>query len=73
MVAQVCLSMCAQRSRMPVRARVFFSRGRYNGVRAVQRDVDAFLQWYNRERPHQGHANRGLTPAERMRELGCPA
>jgi transposase InsO family protein len=58
---------------MPVRARVFFSRGRYNGVRAVQRDVDAFLQWYNRERPHQGHANRGLTPAERMRELGCPA
>lgn len=53
--------------------RVFFSRGRYNGVRAVQRDVDAFLGWYNRERPHQGHANRGLTPADRMRELGCPA
>ena len=52
--------------------RVFFSRGRYNGVRVVQRDVDAFLGWYNRERPHQGHANRGLTPADRMRELGCP-
>jgi hypothetical protein len=30
------------------------------------------LGWYNREQPHQGHANRGLTPADRIRELACP-
>lgn len=51
--------------------RVFFSRARYNGIKALQRDVDAFLEWFRFERPNASHANHGLTPALRMTELGC--
>lgn len=53
------------------RFRVFFSRARHNGIKALQRDVDAFLEWFRFERPNASRANHGFTPALRMTELGC--
>lgn len=34
----------------------------------IQRDLDAFLRYYNLERSHQGYRLRGRTPAQALRE-----
>jgi hypothetical protein len=35
----------------------------YEGVDEMQNDVDRYLKSYNTERPHQGRAMNGRTPA----------
>ena len=34
----------------------------------IQRDLDAFLRYYNLERSHQGYRLKGRTPAQALRE-----
>lgn len=34
----------------------------YESLEALQEDLDAWLEYYNRERPHQGYRNRGKRP-----------
>lgn len=40
----------------------------YESVELLQRDLDEWLYYYNRERPHQGYRNMGRRPIERMDE-----
>ena len=35
----------------------------YDGIEAMQKDLDAYLVRYNTERPHQGRGIKGRTPA----------
>jgi transposase InsO family protein len=35
-------------------------------VEALQRDLEEWLYYYNRERPHQGYRNMGRRPIERI-------
>ena len=37
-------------------------------VAEIQRDLDAFMTYYNLERSHQGYRLRGRTPAQALRE-----
>ena len=34
----------------------------------IQRDLDAFLRYYNLERSHQGYRLKGRTPTQALRE-----
>lgn len=43
--------------------RVAFRRTYYTGVNQLERDLQAYLHFYNRERPHQGYRLQGRTPA----------
>jgi transposase InsO family protein len=43
--------------------RVAFRRRYFTSRSAVQRSLDAFLHFYNHERPHHGYRLRGHTPA----------
>ena len=43
--------------------RVEFRRHYFTSARALQRSVDRFLAFYNRQRPHRGYRLRGRTPA----------
>ena len=43
--------------------RVAFRRTYYTHVRQLERDLQAYLRFYNRERPHQGYRLQGRTPA----------
>jgi len=40
----------------------------YESVEVLQRDLDEWLYYYNRERPHQGYRNMGRRPIERIDE-----
>jgi transposase InsO family protein len=40
----------------------------YESVEVLQRDLDEWLIYYNRERPHQGYRNMGRRPIERVGE-----
>ncbi|RMD63816.1 IS481 family transposase, partial [Candidatus Parcubacteria bacterium] len=44
--------------------RVKFRERFYESVEALQRDLDAWLAFHNRERPHLGYRNRGRRPYE---------
>ena len=44
--------------------RVKFRERFYESVEALQKDLDAWLRFYNRERPHLGYRNQGRTPYE---------
>ena len=44
--------------------RVKFRERFYGSVEALQEDLDAWLAFYNRERPHLGYWNQGRTPYE---------
>ena len=35
---------------------------RYDSIAELQEGIDKRIEWYNTERPHFGHINRGLTP-----------
>ena len=43
--------------------RVAFRRHYFTNRTALQRSLEAFMQSYNHERPHQGYRLRGRTPA----------
>ena len=43
--------------------RVEFCRHYFTSARALQRSLDRFLAFYNRQRPHRGYRLRGRTPA----------
>jgi len=43
--------------------RVAFRRTYYTSVGQLERDLQAYLRFYNRERPHQGYRLQGRTPA----------
>jgi transposase InsO family protein len=43
--------------------RVAFRRRYFTSRAALQRSLDAFMRFYNHERPHQGYRLRGRTPA----------
>ena len=43
--------------------RVEFRRHYFTSARALQRSLDRFLAFYNRQRPHRGYRLRGRTPA----------
>ena len=38
----------------------------YESVEVLQRDLDEWLVYYNRKRPHQGYRNMGRRPIERV-------
>ena len=40
----------------------------YESVEALQSDLDAWLTYYNNERPHQGYRNRGKRPTDTINE-----
>ena len=40
----------------------------YESLEALQEDLDAWLEYYNRERPHQGYRNRGKRPYDTVTE-----
>ncbi len=40
----------------------------YESVDALQTDLDAWLAYYNTERPHQGYRNQGKRPMDRLEE-----
>jgi len=40
----------------------------YESVEVLQRDLDEWLHYYNRERPHQGYRNMGRRPIERIED-----
>jgi len=40
----------------------------YVGIAEIQRDLDAFMRYYNLERSHQGYRLKGRTPAQALRE-----
>ncbi|PYM79618.1 MAG: hypothetical protein DME09_21005 [Candidatus Rokuibacteriota bacterium] len=44
--------------------RIEFRRQYFTSRRAMQRSLDAFMKFYNEQRPHQGYRLRGRTPAE---------
>ena len=44
--------------------RVKFRERFYESVEALQKDLDAWLAFYNRERPHLGYRTHGPTPYE---------
>ena len=44
--------------------RVKFRERLVESVEALQKDLDAWLAFYNRERPHLGYRNQGRTPYE---------
>jgi hypothetical protein len=41
---------------------VAFRRTFYESVDQLQRDLDTYLEFYNRERAHQGYRTKGRTP-----------
>ena len=41
----------------------------YESLEPLQRDLDAWLQHYNEERPHQGYRNMGKRPMDTLREF----
>jgi transposase InsO family protein len=43
--------------------RVAFRRHYFTSRAALQRSLEAFMRYYNTERPHQGYRVRGRTPA----------
>jgi hypothetical protein len=43
--------------------RVAFRRTYYTNVGQLERDLQAYLRFHNRERPHQGYRLQGRTPA----------
>jgi len=43
--------------------RVAFRRTYYTSLGQLERDLQAYLRFYNRERPHLGYRLRGRTPA----------
>ena len=43
--------------------RIAFRREYFISRRALQQSLDAFLQFYNHDRTHQGYRLRGRTPA----------
>jgi transposase len=43
--------------------RIAFRRQYFTGRRALQRSLDSFVQFYNRQRSHRGYRLRGRTPA----------
>ena len=43
--------------------RVAFRRTYYRSIAHLERDLQAYLRFYNRERPHQGYRLQGRTPA----------
>ena len=45
-----------------------FRRKLYESVEALQRDLEEWLIYYNRERPHQGYRNIGRRPLEKIEE-----
>jgi len=53
--------------RMAFRRRYFTRRSQ------LARSLEAFLDFYNHQRPHQGYRTRGRTPAETFYGLGSPA
>jgi transposase InsO family protein len=44
--------------------RIQFRRQYFTGRLAMQRTLDAFMMFYNEQRPHQGYRLRGRTPAD---------
>jgi len=44
--------------------RIAFRRQYFTSRRAMQHSLDAFMTFYNEQRPHQGYRLRGRTPAE---------
>jgi transposase InsO family protein len=48
--------------------RMAFRTKLYETVEALQTDLDAWLAYYNYERPHQGYRNLGKRPFERIEE-----
>jgi Integrase core domain len=40
----------------------------YLSITEIQRDLDAFMHFYNLERSHQGYRLNGRTPAQALRE-----
>jgi transposase InsO family protein len=45
-----------------------FRRKLYESVEALQQDLDEWLGYYNRERPHQGYRNMARRPIQRIDE-----
>ena len=41
----------------------------YTGVEELQADLDAWLLYYNTERPHQGYRNMGRRPMDTVNEF----
>ena len=44
--------------------RIQFRRQYFTTPAAMQRTLDAFMKFYNEQRPHQGYRLRGRTPAD---------
>ena len=44
--------------------RIRFRERFYDSVEALQKGLDQWLRFYNRERPHLGYQNQGRTPYE---------
>lgn len=49
--------------------RIAFRETFYEGVEALQEDLDQWLLHYNRERPHRGYRNRGKRPLDTILEF----
>jgi transposase InsO family protein len=49
--------------------RIAFRTKYYETVEALQDDLDAWLVYYNTERPHQGYRNRGKRPIDTVNEF----
>ena len=47
--------------------RIAFRRQYFTSRQAMQRSLDAFMTFYNEQRPHQGYRPRGRTPIELFR------
>lgn len=45
----------------------------YESVEALQADLDAWLKFYNEERPHRGYRNMGKRPVDTINEFTAPA
>ncbi|HKV46018.1 MAG TPA: hypothetical protein VJT32_15310 [bacterium] len=43
--------------------RVAFRRTYYQSIAQLEHDLQAYLRFYNRDRPHQGYRLKGRTPA----------
>ncbi|MDR7467173.1 MAG: integrase core domain-containing protein, partial [Armatimonadota bacterium] len=50
--------------------RVAFRRTYYTSLGQLERDLQAYLRFYNRERPHLGYRLKGRTPAMAFRARG---
>ncbi len=52
---------------------VAFRKTFYESVAQLQADLDQYLEFYNRERPHQGYRTQGRTPYQAFTDGIAPS